>query len=197
MKAYNSRLFLYFSLFYDISILSSPNHTIYIGCTDLMDHLLFFQLLYSLLHADLGNKSSGTVHYNHVPSRRIYSPDIYTIRAYVSSLCMYHPDLCTVRVYVPSRLMYCPDVCRLSGFNRLTKQESKFGCTGSPLLTSIWTSVRANTSAVQAGSHTTYTDTVRGTYGMVQLHTSGRYNIRRDFTKSERYKIGTVHDFSL
>ena len=32
---------------------------------------------------------------------------------------------------------------------------------------------------------------------MVQLHTSGRYNIRRDFTKSEQYKNGTVHDFSL
>ena len=32
---------------------------------------------------------------------------------------------------------------------------------------------------------------------MVQLHTSGRYNIRRNVTKSERYKNGTVHDFSL
>ena len=42
-----------------------------------------------------------------------------------------------------------------------------------------------------------YAGTVRGTYGMVQLHTSGRYNIRQDFTKSDRYKIGTVQDFSL
>ena len=32
---------------------------------------------------------------------------------------------------------------------------------------------------------------------MVQLHTSGRYNIRRNVTKSERYKKGMVHDFSL
>ena len=39
--------------------------------------------------------------------------------------------------------------------------------------------------------------TVRCMYGMVQLHTSGRYNIRRNVTKSERYKNGMVHDFSL
>ena len=39
--------------------------------------------------------------------------------------------------------------------------------------------------------------TVRCTYGMVQLLTSGRYNIRRNVTKSERYKNGSVHDFSL
>ena len=32
---------------------------------------------------------------------------------------------------------------------------------------------------------------------MVQLHTLGRYNIRRNVTKSERYKNGSVHDFSL
>ena len=42
-----------------------------------------------------------------------------------------------------------------------------------------------------------YAGTVRCTYGMVQLHTSGRYNICQNGTKSERYKNGTVHDFSL
>ena len=40
-----------------------------------------------------------------------------------------------------------------------------------------------------------YAGTVQGTYGMVQLHTSGQYNIRRDFAKLEWYKNGTVHDF--
>ena len=59
------------------------------------------------------------------------------------------------------------------------------------------TSVRATTSAIEAGYRTAYAGTVRCTYGMVQLHTSGRYNIRRNVTKSERYKNGTVHDFSL
>ena len=50
---------------------------------------------------------------------------------------------------------------------------------------------------LQAGYRTAYAGTVRCTYGMVQLHTSGRYNIRRNVTKSERYKNGSVHDFSL
>ena len=41
-----------------------------------------------------------------------------------------------------------------------------------------------------------YAGTVRCTYGMVQLHMSGRYNIRRNVTKSEGYKNWTVHDFA-
>ena len=42
-----------------------------------------------------------------------------------------------------------------------------------------------------------YAGAVRGVYGMVQLHTSGRYNKRWDVTKYNGTKIGTVHDFSL
>ena len=45
--------------------------------------------------------------------------------------------------------------------------------------------------------HTPVQYDVHCTYGMVQLHTSGRYNIRRYVTKLGRYKNVTVHDFSL
>ena len=71
----------------------------------------------------------------YVLSRHMYRPYVCTVRAYVLSGCMYRPDVCTVWAHnVPSRLMDRPDVCRVSGCNRLTRQETKFSRTGSPLL---------------------------------------------------------------
>ena len=56
-------------------------------------------------HADPGENSGGTVHYNHLLSRTMYHPDVYTVLAYVPSQLMYHPDVCTIPTYVPSRRM--------------------------------------------------------------------------------------------
>ena len=50
--------------------------------------------------------------------------------------------------------------------------------------------LQATTTAVEAGSRTAYSGTVRGMYGTVQLHISGRYNNRRDGTKSKLYPPG-------